>query len=538
LKIKKPLRAKFGKFGAMKKSRLPAFSSNPSAWLWLFLGAYFVFCLATYRDYGIAIDESAIYGWGTVYLKYFFMPWSVDNLSTMEDATHNYVYPAFLHLFSVSDNYTRFHLINLLIGALLFLAVYKVLFACYRKGPLAVLGCLFVFWTPRLLGELPLNPKDAPFAVSYFLSLAGMFLIPRKVKGWGLQSFWIGTLIGLTTCLRILGLTLLPIFLIHRLWEYGSDPERRKATGFPRWLAGELPPLFLVLFFSQAWMAMLWPYLESDYLKGLSDILRESRFYYWDGPILFMGKYIRPSAHLWYYLPAWFLLTTPLFLLGYFLFSLFLPWFKKMDRTRLSLWTLLSLALGLNLLVYFLIKPIVYNGLRHYLFLLPISSVMAAMGAIEFFSFPFPGAVKKGVLVLTLLNASLVLVEGARLYPDYYAYFNGIAGGFPGAYGKYETEYWATTLKDSAQWLADKSSREPNRPMKVWITESPPQTTYYFNTNMSDTRGPDGADYRIVVNQEADFPMTPQTKAQLVYTVQREGVPLAYVFKLNKEQTP
>ncbi len=502
---------------------------RPIPYPWLFLGLYFLFCLLTYRDYGITCDEPAIYGWGIQYSRYYFLPWLVDNLSAVEDATHNYLYPAFLELFCSGYHYTALHLLNLLFGSVIFIAVYQVLFAGYQKVFWALTGCVFLFLTPRFLGELAANPKDTPFAVLYFAALAGIYLIPRKIKGWGLQSFWIGVLIGLATCVRIMGLTLLPIFALYRCAEYFQTAHPAPGKSFRGWLLQQLPQWGLVILFSQLCMRMLWPYLDHDYFQGMWEIFRQSHDYYWDGIILFAGKMIHPSARLWTYLPSWFLLTTPLFIL----IGLVFPFFRKKEKAVSSLWNLLFLALSLNLALYLALKPIVYNGLRHYLFLVPVLSVMAAIGWIEFFRGSFRPAVKKIAVILLAANVLMTAAQCVRLYPYDYIYFNEIAGGLPGAYGKYETDYYGASVKKASEWLAIEAAKEPNRIFKVKTWGAGPQSNYYFGPNMRDQGDFQDADYWIASNQEEEFQMTPDMKKKIVYSVEREGVPLVYVLKLK-----
>jgi len=502
-------------------------AQSRSVYPWFFLAAYYLFCFFTYKDYGITWDEPRIYGGGVSYFHYYFAPWLMDNMATVEDATHNYLYPAFLELFCSSENYTEIHLVNLLFGSIVFIAVYQVLWACYQKRSWALMGCIFLFLTPRFLGELAANPKDTPFAILYFAALAGIYLIPQKIRGWGMSSFWIGALIGLATCVRILGLTLLPIYLLYQLVEYvretGAKPK------FLKWLIVQLPRWGLVLFFSQLFMRMLWPYLDHDYFHGVQDILRESRFYYWDGLILFAGQMIHPTARLWAYLPVWFLITTPLFILVGFLFS----FFTKKEKAVSSLWVLLILTIVFNFALYFVLKPIIYNGLRHYLFLIPVLSVAAVIGFVDFCRMKVSGWVKKTVLGLILLNILMVAAQCVRFYPYDYIYFNELTGGLPGAYGRYETDYEGAGLKEAAQWLSGIAAQNPETLMNVKISASREQSDYYFKSNMREQDDVHHADYWLALNKEADFQMTPDLKNKVIHIVEREGVPLVYVLKMK-----
>lgn len=519
---------------------LPFFPKTKKENRYLFWGVlfiYLVFSLFTFRDYAITWDENDNYHNGGQYLRYYMEPWTGDHLDlgthpASEGATHNYLYAAVLDLLNLSKSYERFHLLNLLFGALAFAAAYKVLLGATRSDGAAWIGCFFLFLTPRFLGELPNNPKDSSFAVLYFVSLAGIYIIPRKVQGRWLQAFLIGTLVGVTTCLRILGLTLLPVLVIHRVWEYRQGSGEKKSPAFGSWLSGEIVPWTLAFLFSQFWMRMLWPYLDDDYFHGLLNVFKDSKDYYWDGLIMFMGHLIHPSDRLGWYLPVWIGVTTPLFLLAFFIFSFFIPAKAKETNFR-SLYVLMAAALLINLLLYFTLRPTIYNGLRHYLFLLPILAVMSAMGFIEFVRGRFSKNVKTAVLVLVSANVLMVLVQMARLYPYPYLYFNETVGGLHGAYGKFETDYWGESLKEASQWLAAEAAREPNRHFNVKTSATCEQETYYFKSNMQGGNAMKDPDYWIALNIERDFQLTPDLKEKVAFTVRREGVPLAYVLKMK-----
>lgn len=503
-----------------------------------FIIAYVLFSLLTFRDYGITWDETDSYKDGEVYFNHYFLPSHKDNLTDLsnvnEAACHNYIYTAFLraiyhpiiykrHLF----NYEELHLLNMLFGIFVFIAIYEVLFSIYKKTLYGLLGCFFLLLTPRFLGDLPANPSDMPFAVLYFLSLTAIYLIPEKIKNVSIQIFIIGSLIGFTSCTRILGLTLIPILVMFRFFEYFR--KRNKEIKFFSWILNSIIQLGSVFIISQLWMMLLWPYLGRYYFSGYQTIFEATSKFSWDGWILFMGKWVHSLELPLSYLPVWICITTPIFIMVFFLFSFFIR-----NEKVFLFWSLLITAFGFNFFIYFALKPVIYNGLRHFLFLLPIISVSSSIGFIEFFRGTFPPVVKKTGIVFVVLNILWVLVDVIRLYPYPYVYFNELIGGLPGAYGKYETDYWGASLKESTEWLVTHEIKDPNKTYRIKTSAGIYQSDYYFLKNMKGNLHMKNADYAVeVAGISDDFILTPETENKIIHTTQREGVPLSYVLKLK-----
>jgi hypothetical protein len=263
------------------------------------------------------------------------------------------------------------------------------------------------------------------------------------------------------------------------------------------------------------------------------ELFRSSKDYYWDGLILFEGRMIHPSDHLLSYLLVWIGVTTPLFILVFFLFSL-VVFFRGRMGPASRFYGLLAAALGFNLLIYFILKPNIYNGLRHYLFLLPVLSTMAALGFVGLLEGPWAPRLKQAGVALAALGALLTLVPMARLYPYPYCYFNELTGGLAGAYGKFETDYWGAALREGALWL---NAAEPSRPVRVKTCGSREQMTYYFGKNLTgdnDMRDPDY--WALPANRvmlEREGVREQDLQARTVHVVGRVGVPLLYILRMK-----
>jgi hypothetical protein len=228
----------------------------------------------------------------------------------------------------------------------------------------------------------------------------------------------------------------------------------------------------------------------------------------------------------WYYLPLLMGITTPLFLLAFLPAAFFRP-----EKRTAPLLFLLASALGLNLALYFILHPAVYDGLRHFLYLLPLLSALAAMGFIRTADYG-KAAVRTAAWALALLGAAPVAVQAVRLHPYEYVYFNELAGGFPGAYGRYETDYWVASMKEAVLWLRAHEIKDPAKTYRIYAQGKPFQSQTYFASNMTAVDSPSQADYALLMTRAGTKP-SPGDLPKVIHRVEREGAPLCFILKMR-----
>ncbi|HJT24531.1 MAG TPA: hypothetical protein VJ873_08125, partial [bacterium] len=278
----------------------------------------------------------------------------------------------------------------------------------------------------------------------------------------------------------------------------------------------------LTLAVSLVFMAATWPYLAHRFFFRFWEALGAASRFPWTGQFLFNGRLVQATDLPWTYLPLWLLVSTPLFIL---FFIAALPFVvKRHPQNRLLVFFLL--ALGANLALVFLFRPVVYLGMRHFLYLLPILGLLAALSASEFLLNVRNRAVFWGISLLVLANMAAVAVHMARLHPYEYVYFNEITGGLPGAYGKYEIEDRGTSAKEAVEWIKANRFTDPNKTYHVASYQDPFSTVYYLPPNVKYEESPDKADYLLIL----PFNGKHQLKNNLVYSVSREGVPLMDIY--------
>ena len=168
-------------------------------------------------------------------------------------------------------------------------------------------------------------------------------------------------------------------------------------------------------------------------------------------------------------------------------------WKLLTDRSEKRASNLLTATLTLAwfaiLVLYVLIrKPAMYDGIRHFLFILPpifIFSGFTFEYILDFIaSHTLSNWLYAGLVVLILLPGILGIL---RLHPYEYTYYNSFIGGTRGAFRNYETDFWLTCYKEAVQDLNSSVSG----PVNLYVHREPYIAEYYASDDMIvlDPRG-------------------------------------------------
>jgi len=429
---------------------------------------------------------------------------------------YDHLYPMALYALNQKLTIPGFHLSNLLFaGAALVVGFEAVLPFCVNPW-WALLGPLFLILNPRFFGEWSNNPKDMPFAVLYFICLWLIYYWRRSEKF--ILLIVLGLVMGAATGVRLLGLSLIAVYILFELYENFLSGEIKKGLLSLAWRTAFLLGVVLLVLFAT------WPFLSESPLAHGARLLELARNFPWNMTVLFNGREI-PGAELGRsYLPVWFFISTPVFILVLSLLSVWcLP-----KKSRTSFGTFLTLVMGFHAVLYLVLKPTVYDGVRHYLFLEPILSVLASLVLLEWMQ--GDSKLKWLLAVVVGINALMVGWDMTQLHPYEYTYFNETVGGLKGAAGKFETEYQGTSYKEAVEWLKSNEIKDPQKVYQVNAEGSAFQSAHYFSSNMK------WADFAQADYFIANTRWNRQTQAdprKIIHVVEREGVPFAYVFKLR-----
>jgi hypothetical protein len=245
-----------------------------------------------------------------------------------------------------------------------------------------------------------------------------------------------GVLLGMLTAVRVIG----PLAGLLVLTSYALQPQRRS------WLpiVGYAVVACLTAF-------ACWPYLWPAAVERFAEVLLHMSDNPKLVPVLFDGSIYASNQLPAAYFPRLLALTLtepvwPLALAG------LLASGARCLRRQIEWRTWIPLLLWFVVPVAYVVtqRPAMYDGFRHFLFILPpvfVASGLALDTLRPRLRVPFLQAVIGFVL---LLPGLLALV---RLHPYPYTYYNAFAGGVEGAFRRYETDYWLTCYKEAVESL-------------------------------------------------------------------------------------
>jgi hypothetical protein len=330
-------------------------------------------------------------------------------------------------------------------------------------GPIAGLVTLVLIAVcPAFYGHIFMNPKDIPFAIAMVVFMLGLVRLveeypqpsPRTILIIGLGA-------GLAIGCRILGgfaLIYAMVAFIPLLLEEARTQGLREAT---HRFAHVVYVLIPGLLFGYLVMGLIWPWSIVRLDNPLQAMTYFSAFFEKPWRELFNGQAVLVPDMPWSYLPTLFALKLPEAMqvtlaagIGVTLVSLFR---RDVPSKRKTILIMLTLAATLPLMVAMVKRPALYNGIRHFLFVIPPMAVMAGVG----FAFIVEHVKRQGVLavvgVYAVFAAALMLPLGemVRLHPYQYTYFNHVAGTVRAADALYMLDYWGLALKQASEELRE-----------------------------------------------------------------------------------
>jgi hypothetical protein len=503
--------------------------------------------LATFRDYGLGWDDYthsqygglliALYGSGFAddralsFVNLYMYGGGFDMLATLA---------AKILPFGVLE--TR-RLVGAAIGLVGLLATWRV--GRRLGGPLAgLLALLLLAACPLYYGHMFINAKDGPFAAVMAIALLGLiraFQEYPRAKPETLALCGIG--VGLAIGARVLGgfaianaVLPLPFIVAIRSRATGMKAALNECVSF-------LLPFIPAAVLAYLIMGLVWPWSVVSPANPFRAVEYFSNFFEKPWRELFDGQLIPVIDMPRSYVPTLFAVQLPELLLALGLCGTLGAIFaiaSNSDRgtqsagRRAALFATV-LAVSLPVLVTVATRPAMYNGIRHFVFVLP---PFAALGG-------FAGAAiiarlwQHGRIAVTA--ATLLLVVGiafpvldiARLHPYEYTDYNRIAGGIPRARQNYMLDYWGLSLTQASRRLlteiADHKETPPHGQWKIAVCGPHPPVAVALGAQFATTWNPKGADFAMVLGEF----YCAKLDAPVVFDITREGVVYARLYDLR-----
>ncbi len=448
----------------------PGLPLRPARWpALLLLGAAGVFVLLTFDAHGISNDEEVQHVYGRLLLDFYTSGFADQRAFEYKNL---YLYGGLFDLIAAGLErvggleeaalWNLRHLMSACFG-LAGLAGVWLLAARLAGERAGVAAMLLLLLTGAWSGAMFTHTKDVPFAAAMLWSLYFIVrVLPalpapalRDVVGLGIaHGCAFGLRIGAVFAVFYLGVGVLAATALH---------EGERTRFLRRALVALLPAAAIAL----ALTALLWPWAVMAPGNVWKAMTAFSHFAFELLTVL-DGEVMPNGAVPGHYLLAYLLVRLPeLFLAGLAIAALegvrALPALATAAGRRAALpWLAVVLAALFPLGYTLLAAPPLYNGIRHFTFLLPALAVIAGAGMAAAWRRlqQGPTALRRVALVAcaaaVLAHASVLV----RLHPYEYLAYNSFAGGAGGSAGRWEQDYWASSVREAVHSLNAFVARE------------------------------------------------------------------------------
>ncbi len=536
---------------AVTALRLPSKAIQSAPWLdWLAIGVLaFVaaIALATFRDYGLGWDDYTHSQYGALLVSLYQSNFADQRALSFVNL---YMYGGgFDIIATLAAKILPFDLLETrrLVGAAVGLVG---LFATWRLGrrlggPLAgLLGLLLLAATPLYYGHMFINAKDGPFAAVMAIALLALVrALEEYPRATPPTIALCGIGVGLAIGARVLGgfaiaTALLPLPFIVAV--------RSRATGLRIALSecgSFLLPFIPAAILAYLLMGLVWPWSVASPLNPFRAVEYFSNFFEKPWRELFDGQLIPVIDMPRSYVPTLLAVQLPELMLALGLCGTAGAIFaiaSKADHStaaagRRAALLATVLAVLLPVLITVATGPAKYNGIRHFIFVLPPLAALGGFAAAQIADRLVRHgriAVGAGVLVLLIGIASPVL-DMTRLHPYEYTDYNHLAGGPPRARQNYMLDYWGLSLTQASRRLltdiADRHERPLHGQWRVAVCGPHPPVAVALGPQFTTTWNPKGADFAMVLGEF----YCAKLDAPVMFDIVREGVVYARLYDLR-----
>ncbi|MGY2987099.1 MULTISPECIES: glycosyltransferase family 39 protein [Bradyrhizobium] len=450
----------------------------------LVLGVVAVVAGLTFRDYGLGWDDYTHAEYADLLLRMYESGFKDTGALSFANL---YMYgggfdmaAALLHKIIPLELFETRRLLGAIVGVIGLAVTWRL--ARRVGGPLAGLAALLLLaLCPTFYGHMFMNPKDAPFAVAMVVLIMGLVRLIEEYPAPSPRTILIvGLGAGLSIGCRVLGgLALIYAvvgFVPLLIEEFRKQGPREATHRFAHVVYVLLPGLLL----GYLVMGLIWPWSIMEPGHPLEAVTYFSHFFEKPWKEMFDGALVSVPDMPWSYLPTLFALQLPEVLLVLLAAAVVITLMSlsRYDVTakRKSIMLMLTLAATLPLVIAMVKRPALYNGIRHFIFVIPPMTVLAGVAFARGMDWLGENrrAWQPAALAMFAFGLLLPLSEMIRLHPYQYTHFNHIAGTVRTADNFFMLDYWGLALKQASdglrEQLAERQEVPPqNRKWKVAV---------------------------------------------------------------------
>jgi len=414
-------------------------------------------------------------------------------------------------------------------------------------GPFAgLIALLLLASCPLYYGHMFINSKDGPFATAMTIAL---FAIVRAFDEYPRATpatiALCGIGIGLAIGSRVLGgfavvdVLLALAFILFVRWHQSALKPALAECG--SYLTAFVPGAILAYLV----MGLLWPWSVLSPLNPFRAAAYFSHDFEKPWRELFDGRLIPITQMPRSYVPTLLALQLPELMLALGICAIVGAIVAATRNGRSTVGrraALVAVLLGtiLPVLVTIVVRPHLYNGIRHLLFVVPPFAVLGGLAA----AWIAPRLRQYGATAIAASSLAFVaglaspIIGMVRLHPYEYTDFNHIVGGVPGARAEFMLDYWGLSLTQASQsllaYIADHHQTSANGKWTVAVCGPHPPVTVALGPQFSTTWNPKGADFAMTLGVF----YCAKLDAPVLFEIVRDGVVYARVYDIRGRSIP
>jgi hypothetical protein len=323
-----------------------------------------------------------------------------------------------------------------------------------RSKPAGAFAWSLTLSTPLWLGMSTVDYKDVPVAAGLTIVTSGFLVAfsartPARAVAFAVPLAAVG---GATTLATRAGAQLLVVGLsLSTLLAAMPLLRRAGVSRWPVYATALVPPV--------AGSAFVWatnPLPRISLVTWFADSSRVAAQFPWDGVIRTAGQDVRGGDLPWWYVPAWLGAQLPLLTIAALIATAAVlvgrPGRRRLRQdTRFALVLIPLLAQGLVLPVLVVAsRPVLYDGIRHVLFMLPALVGLVAVAFATLYPTDRRGVVRHAVPAAAVVVVAASLLSSIHWAPYAYAYLNPVAGAQRDGW---ELDYWGVTGREGVRRL-------------------------------------------------------------------------------------
>jgi Dolichyl-phosphate-mannose-protein mannosyltransferase len=503
--------------------------------------------LFTFRDYGLGWDDYTHSQYGRLLVSLYGSGFADKRALSFVNL---YMYGGgFDILATLAAKVLPFGLFETrrLVGAAIGLIGLFVTWRLGRRlgGPFAgLIAVALLAACPLYYGHMFINAKDGPFAAVMMIALLGLVRAfeeyPRPTPP---TLVLCGIGMGLAIGARVLGgfavmEAILPFPLIFAV-RSRTDGVRAAAAECGSFLTPFIPAVILAYLV----MGLVWPWSVVSPLNPFHAVEYFSNFFEKPWRELFDGQLIPVIDMPRSYVPTLFAVQVPELMLALGLCGTIGALVAAMRGAddgiaatgRRAALLSVALAIVLPILITVAARPAMYNGIRHFVFVLPPFAVLGGLAAAwiaERLRIYGATALVAGALALIAGIASPV-TDMVRLHPYEYTDYNHIVGGARGAQPDFMLDYWGLSLTQASRkllsYVAQHHETPPRGTWTVAVCGPHPPVAVALGPQFATAWDPSGADFAMMLGVF----YCAKLDAPVLFEIVRDGVLYARVYDIR-----